>query len=389
MEARARILLIQPSLEGPGGGDGVAAWMIQALCQDHDLTVFTWRPIDPEQADRFWGTTLSKAKIDWRHPTTTQTRWVDAIPFRHDLLQASLLFRWARQLRGFHLRISTLCETSFENPGLQYIHIPWTVHPWTDVSPFWYSPPLSWLRHLYQALCWRIAGNTREGLEQNQTLVNSRWTGHIWSRQYSSLPQVLNPPAADPTTPTDWMSRKGGFLCIGRLAEDKRVELILDILSRVRVHHPNLHLDIVTGGTDSAYAREILHRARSLNWVTLHSKLDRSQLSNLMSQHKYGIHGKAEEHFGMGIAEMTRAGCIVFAPNGGGQAEILGHREELLYQSQDEAVAKISQILDSRDSQDELRHFLQERSARYSCQNFETKTKQVVRGLLERNSHSE
>jgi len=36
---RPRLLFVQPSLQPPGGGNGVAAWMLQALKDDYDITV--------------------------------------------------------------------------------------------------------------------------------------------------------------------------------------------------------------------------------------------------------------------------------------------------------------------------------------------------------------
>ena len=41
-----RILFIQPNLHPPGGGEAVAAWFIEALKDEYDLTLLTWTPID-------------------------------------------------------------------------------------------------------------------------------------------------------------------------------------------------------------------------------------------------------------------------------------------------------------------------------------------------------
>jgi len=42
----------------PGGGNGVAAWMLQALASEHDVTMLTWWPMDVGLMNRFWGTSL-------------------------------------------------------------------------------------------------------------------------------------------------------------------------------------------------------------------------------------------------------------------------------------------------------------------------------------------
>ena len=45
-------------MQPPGGGNGVAAWMLQALVPEHDVTVLSWWPIDVDPINRFFGTSL-------------------------------------------------------------------------------------------------------------------------------------------------------------------------------------------------------------------------------------------------------------------------------------------------------------------------------------------
>ena len=49
-----------------------------------------------------------------------------------------------------------------------------------------------------------------------------------------------------------------------------------------------------------------------------------------------------EEHFGMVVAEMIKAACIVFVPKGGGQVEIVGEDERMIYDDMIEASEKIT-----------------------------------------------
>jgi len=65
---------------------------------------------------------------------------------------------------------------------------------------------------------------------------------------------------------------------------------------------------------------------------------------------RYGIHVMKQEHFGIALAEMVRLGLVCFAHNDGGSAEILGGDRRLLFDSPEEAVAKICRVLqDTRD----------------------------------------
>ena len=50
------------------------------------------------------------------------------------------------------------------------------------------------------------------------------------------------------------------------------------------------------------------------------------------------------EHFGIAVAEMMQAGCITFIHDSGGQTEIVNLRE-LRYQTKEEAIEKIIQVL--------------------------------------------
>ena len=88
-----------------------------------------------------------------------------------------------------------------------------------------------------------------------------------------------------------------------------------------------------------------------------------------------------EEHFGMAIAEMITAGCLVFAPDSGGHKEIIGDCPELLYRNPDDAVAKIVNVLRSSERQKSLRSYLGLRAERFSCGRFMTEIRHIVAEL--------
>ena len=58
-----RILFAQPSLQPPGGGNAVAAWMVQALENEHELTLLTWSGLDLTAVNRFNGTRLQPGRF--------------------------------------------------------------------------------------------------------------------------------------------------------------------------------------------------------------------------------------------------------------------------------------------------------------------------------------
>gem|GEM_PF-6600788 len=53
-----RVLMVQPSLNPPGG-NGVAAWMIEALRPGHRVSLLAWEAPQLDLVNRFCGTSLS------------------------------------------------------------------------------------------------------------------------------------------------------------------------------------------------------------------------------------------------------------------------------------------------------------------------------------------
>jgi ribosome-associated translation inhibitor RaiA len=66
---------------------------------------------------------------------------------------------------------------------------------------------------------------------------------------------------------------------------------------------------------------------------------------------------------------MVKAGCIVFVPGEGGQAEIVNHRS-LIYNSVEDAVEKIDTVLRKPQLQAELREHLKNQGTKFSTNAF-------------------
>ena len=75
------------------------------------------------------------------------------------------------------------------------------------------------------------------------------------------------------------------------------------------------------------------------------------------------------EAFGISVAEMVKAGCLVFVPGEGGQAEIVSH-ESLMYSGVEDAVEKINTVLRKPQLQAELRDHLEKQGAKFSTNAF-------------------
>ncbi len=343
-----RVLLVQPSLQPPGGGNGVAAWVLQALAPVHRVTVLSWRPVDIEPINRFFGTQLRSGDFQNLVVPASWRLVPDHLPVPGALLRLSLLMRYTRKVSdGFDVLFGVYNETDFGRRGIQYVHYPTYLRPRPGVDLRWYHG-LQGALSVYYGLADRIAGFSLERMKRNLTLVNSDWTGSEMYRFLGIPTRTLYPPVVDPAPGAPWAERKNGFLALGRLSPEKEYERVMRILARVREHVPDLTLTIV--GTWDRHGRRyrdrLLALARSLGpWIEFRHDASRDEVRALMAAHRYGIHGMREEHFGMAVAEMARAGCIVWVARGGGQMEIVGREPVLMYGTEDEAVEKIARTL--------------------------------------------
>ncbi len=375
-----RVLLVQPSMQPPGGGNGVAAWVLQALVSEHRVTVLSWRPVEIEPINRFFGTHLRSSDFDTIVVPHAWRVIPDHLPVPATLVKLSLLMRYTRKVSvGFDVLFGVFNETDYGRKGIQYIHYPTYLRPRPEVDMRWYHQPQAGL-NVYYALADRIADFSLARMKQNVSLVNSDWTGGHVDRFLGVKTRTLYPPVADPGPGAPWEERRGGFLSIGRISPEKEYERVMTILSRVRERAPDVTLTIV--GTCDRHSRRYRDRlfdlARSLGqWIEFRQNVSRDEMRRLMATHRYGIHGMREEHFGMAPAELARAGCIVWVPAGGGQMEIVGREPALMYDSEDDAVAKIVRTLEDPAEQQRLRTALTA-TERFSTANFVRQVRELV-----------
>lgn len=380
-----RVLLVQPSMQPPGGGNGVAAWVLQALVGEHTVTVLSWTPVEVDPINRFFGTHLQPGDFKTLLVPRGWAGVVDRLPIPATLIKLALLMRYTRRVSaGFDVIFGVYNETDYGRRGIQYIHYPTYLRPRPDVDLRWYHRPNVTLR-LYYALADAIAGFSLERLKKNLTLVNSNWTGaHV--RSFLAVEtRTLYPPVVDPLPPTPWPERRPDFLAVGRISPEKEYERLMRILSRVRRQYPDLKLTIV--GTWDRHARryfdELMALASSLgSWIEFRQNLGRDDVRQLMATHRYGIHGMREEHFGMAPAELVRAGQIVWVPRGGGQMEIVGEEPALMYDTDEEAVEKILAVMANPAEQARLRDVLAQRGQLFSTDRFVREVREIVGSFL-------
>lgn len=380
-----RVLLVQPSLQPPGGGNAVAAWVLQGLAPAHRVTVLSWQPVEIEPINRFFGTTLQRGSFE---TIEVPSRWRAAmarLPVPGALIKLSLLMRYTRAVsKNFDVLFGAQNEMDFGRRGIQYIHYPTYFRPRPEIDLRWYHRPRRAL-NLYYRMADSLAGFSVDRLKQNLTLVNSDWTGAQVRRSLGVDTHTLYPPVVDPEPGAPWPERRPDFLAIGRIAPEKDYVGVMNILARVRERVPGLKLTIV--GTWDRYSQGYMdlvrrHAASLGEWITFEHDLSRDQVRRLMATCRYAIHGMREEHFGMAPAELARAGCIVWVPRGGGQMEIVNHEPALMYDTADDAVEQITRTLADSAEQSRLRTSLTS-TERFSAAHFVDHVRRIVDGFRE------
>jgi glycosyltransferase involved in cell wall biosynthesis len=368
---RPRVLMVSPGVNPPGGGNGVAAWMLQALKDDYRIRLVALEAPDLTAINRFYGTSLRSSDLQLILPRGIAGAIARRPSAKLNLVRHHYLLRVARRLASRQdVAITANNESDLGTCGIQYIHFPKfdPIRPHFELR--WYNRPAIVAR-AYPRLANLLTGFSIERMRRNLTIVNSDFTGARVRALHGVTTTTLYPPVVASFPVVPWEHREDGFVCIGRISREKRIELIIDILSRVRRTGLSPHLHIIGTSDDKSYAASIGEAvSENRSWISIHENLSREEVGRLVSAHRYGIHAMEDEPFGMAVAEMVAAKSIVFAHRSGGPIEILGGNERLLYGSPEDCAEKIVLAISNRDYRDDLRRFLASRSGLFSTQRF-------------------
>ncbi len=390
-----RVLFVQSTLRPHGGGYAVASWMLEALKRDYEVTLLTWSPPDFDALNAHFGTSLRSSDFRVICPRLPERLLIQSIPDPWTVQKFSYLLRTAKRLAASHdVALTAEMEADFGCRGIQYVHFPYLGTSYRTLSHSLDMPAPGKLTALAAGRIrpWMLWSNySFDRMRQNLTLVNSDWTGGCYKAAFGGQPITLYPPAAGAFPHIPFESREDGFACVGRFHPGKRPDWVIETLARVHAVFPSVRLHLVGAAGNFPGEREFYPRLAALarshsSWVRLHENISRQELADLLSRQRYGIHALENEHFGMGIAEMVRAGCIPFVHNSGGQVEIVGNDPALLYTSADDAAERILAVLRNPGLQQDLRLKLQRRAGLFTPEAFIAGLLSAVRGFLAESS---
>jgi glycosyltransferase involved in cell wall biosynthesis len=233
-------------------------------------------------------------------------------------------------------------------------------------------------------MCDGVARVHSDVWKQNLTLANSHWSAQRLLKKYGIASQVVYPPVAIDFPLVPFSERDCGFVCLGRVSPEKCVHSVIAILQKVRERGHDVHLHILGGIDDSDYGRKVRSLAEQASeWVHLEGWVQGEHKIKLLTTHRFGIHARPNEPFGIAVAEMVQAGCLVFVPNEGGQVEIV-NQPALAFADEAEAVEKIHAVLSDQAMQAKLLDGLRRGRNAFAVGTFVETMRRVVGDFVDR-----
>jgi glycosyltransferase involved in cell wall biosynthesis len=354
-----------------GGADVTVMWLIQALCTQYNVTLVTTSRFDFDFFNRFASTQL--------RPDQFQVRRIPLLPtpqaFPMSALQEAIFQRAARDCAAeFDICVSAMGPIDLGVPAVDFI-ADFEVLLRTDKA----SQPGaakthrhggSLPRQIYHWLSARIQNPSgRDPLRDDVLVSNSGWVAATLAAMGIDSP-VIYPPVPYLSSESDWHARRADFVWFGRIAPQKKVEEAINIVAGLRSAGFDCSIHIAGTAVDKGYLRRIKDLAKELgDWVVLRGPVYGADKAALLNEFRYALHTRADEPFGITLVELIKTGCIPFAPNSCGSAEILNH-PAVLYSNEGEAVAKIKEVISDPTLCQSVRTFLKHRADYFSTENF-------------------
>lgn len=295
-------------------------------------------------------------------------------PDRARLLRESLIMReFLRVERRYQpsLWAATLWEAMLPQPGLQYVHYPNRIRLLED-SPADWGKVRSWVWKSIRSMSGRLGSDRAVPASYHHLVANSKWTIAALDESRELNATLVYPPVAPFESGLPWAERANRVVCLGRWVPSKRLEILIEIVSLARrAGASDLTLALAGHGPpeEKAYHEAMRSRYGNVDWVEWHDSPGREELMKLAGSSRYGLHAMIDEHFGIAIAELMTAGCVVFSHNSGGPPEILGD-ERQLYDTVDEAASRLAEVYASEDLQRELHEVARPRGLRFTPEKF-------------------
>lgn len=384
----ATIPFIHYSLSRTGGAVTVCATLADHLSKYHNIKIYTTKHPPIDKINEMYDTSLTVDQFEvvtlGGMPLARLSKGWTALsmtPFRDITNIRYVLFHeLARRRIHDHnpeLVIGTYAEFYSPWPTFQYLHVP--------IYNRQMCPELkvenSLVAKVISPVIQRLDGPAYDKADQI-VVTNSKWSQRQIEAAHKQCDGVVHPPVASrrmASNRIEWSERDFGFVMAGRLAPDKRQLAGIETITELRDRGHNVHLHICGPAASGPYAERVIDTAKKRDFVTYEGVLPRDEYIRLLEEHRFGLHMKEREHFGIVVAEMVAAGMIPFVPNSGGQTEIVNENPDILFEKN--PTDRIEKVLQS-DSKNNIRRSLRENLHRYTREQFISKCEEHISKIL-------
>ena len=383
---RFRVAICHPRL-GWGGSEKRVMWGIEALKNDYDITLITAGQFNLDDLNRYYGTSILR--------TDFRTRQV-SMPFflRKNATAAAL--RWSfyqrfcrRVATEYDVLISTYGPCDFGVPAIHFVaDFSWSPTIRKRLHP--QPPGIVYREHLlrrcYLSFARVLSGASGRDVFSGEDVIVavSDWVAKLMREEYNVECQVINSPVPGRFDAVPFEDKEPGFVCLGRIAPEKRVEESIAILKKVRRKGHKLHLHIIGAIENDSYGKRTKRLVKdNSEWVIHEGRLFEDDKIRMLTRHRFGIHACKGDAFPGAVVEMVKAGCITFVPNEGGQVDIVNH-SALIYGDLQDAIDKIQRVLKDDALQTELQNHVAMQADMFSNDRFVVEIKDVVQEFARR-----
>lgn len=383
----AEILVVHPTLKTKGGGETVCMNVLESLQNSHEVTVLTVQVPDFDELNDYYATAVTDVDVRTCGRVTAAAHY-----FPNEFLnrlKTSFLNRYIVKEdlgEAYDLLISTYNDLRLPYRSIQYIHMP---NFDRDAFPGMGRDYPSVAYWMYDHLCNFISKPIDISPTSTTYLANSDWTAEQVTQTLDARPQTVYPPVYTVDfDPEPWSCRENGFVTIGRISKEKNILRNIEIVAELTDRGHDVHYHVLGPISDGrvsfseSYQDRVRSRAAEHDFVHLEGEVSRERLVEIVSTHRYGLHGMDHEHFGIAVAELVAGGTIPFVPRGGGQVEIVDGCEDVLYDSVDDAVDKIDTVLSDEGRQRDIRERLPDVEQRFGRDRFQRTIRRVTDEVL-------
>jgi len=144
------------------------------------------------------------------------------------------------------------------------------------------------------------------------------------------------------------------LISVGRLSEEKGFSDLIDIISMVKKHIPDIKLDLIGDGNLREQLKEKISNLNLENNIKMHGYLNHNQIEEIMIEDSLYVMTSFTESFGLVLIEAMSYGvpCVAF-DSAQGATEVIENKKLLVKNRDKKAMAKL--IIDLLTNEEELK----------------------------------